>query len=32
MLAMATGKGEVVTTFRDTDSINVEVPAAVEVV
>jgi small subunit ribosomal protein S6 len=32
MLAMATGKGEVVSTFRDTDSISVEVPAAVEVV
>lgn len=27
MLAMATGKGEVVTTFRDTDAVTVEVPA-----
>lgn len=32
MLAMATGKGEVVTTFRDTDAISVDVPAAVEVI
>lgn len=32
MLAMATGKGEVVTTFRDSDSISVDVPAAVEVI
>src|SRR5262245_31097151 len=27
MLAMATGKGEVVTTFHDTDAVTVEVPA-----
>jgi len=27
MLAMATGKGEVVTTFRDSDAVTVEVPA-----
>lgn len=27
MLAMATGKGEVVTTFRDTDAVAVDVPA-----
>lgn len=27
MLAMATGKGEVVTTFRDTDAVTVDVPA-----
>ena len=27
MLAMATGKGEVVTTFRDTDAVSVDVPA-----
>ena len=32
MLAMATGKGEVVSSFHDTDAISVEVPAAVEVV
>ena len=32
MLNMATGKGEVVTTFRDTDAISIEVPAAVEVI
>ena len=30
MLAMATGKGEVVTTFRDTDAVTIDVPAAVE--
>jgi small subunit ribosomal protein S6 len=30
MLAMATGKGEVVTTFRDTDAVSLDVPAAVE--
>jgi len=32
MLAMATGKGEVVTTFRDSDAISIDVPAAVEVI
>lgn len=30
MLAMATGKGEVVTTFRDTDAVTMDVPVAVE--
>lgn len=30
MLAMATGKGEVVTTFRDTDAVSIDIPAAVE--
>ena len=30
MLNMATGKGEVVTTFRDTDSVALDIPAAVE--
>jgi len=30
MLAMATGKGEVVTTFRDTDAVSIDVTAAVE--
>ena len=30
MLNMATGKGEVVTTFRDTDSVSIDIPAAVE--
>jgi small subunit ribosomal protein S6 len=30
MLAMATGKGEVVTTFRDTDAVSLDVPAAIE--
>src|SRR5580704_3984829 len=29
MLNMATGKGEVVTTFRDSDAISIDVPAAV---
>ena len=32
MLAMATGKGEVVTTFRDSDAVSLDVPAAVETV
>ena len=32
MLAMATGKGEVVSTFRDADAISIDVPAAVEVI
>lgn len=32
MLAMATGKGEVVTTFRDSDAVSMDVPAAVETV
>lgn len=30
MLNMATGKGEVVTTFRDTDSVALDIPTAVE--
>ncbi|MBI3866695.1 MAG: 30S ribosomal protein S6 [Planctomycetia bacterium] len=30
MLAMATGKGEVVTTFRDSDAVSMDVPVAVE--
>jgi len=30
MLAMATGKGEVVTTFRDTDAVSIDIPAAFE--
>ena len=30
MLNMATGKGEVVTTFRDTDSVSIDIPTAVE--
>lgn len=30
MLAMATGKGEVVTTFRDTDAVTMDIPVAVE--
>ena len=30
MLAMATGKGEVVTTFRDSDAVSLDIPAAVE--
>lgn len=28
MLAMATGKGEVVTTFRDSDAVSMDVPVA----
>jgi small subunit ribosomal protein S6 len=32
MLAMATGKGEVVTTFRDTDAVSLDIPAAVETI
>ena len=32
MLAMATGKGEVVTTFRDSDAVSMDVPVAVETV
>ncbi len=32
MLAMATGKGEVVTTFRDSDAVSLDIPAAVETV
>ncbi len=30
MLNMATGKGEVVTTFRDTEAVTMDIPAAVE--
>lgn len=32
MLAMATGKGEVVTTFRDSDAVSLDIPAAVETI
>ena len=30
MVAMATGKGEVVTTFHDSDAVNLDVPTVVE--
>jgi small subunit ribosomal protein S6 len=32
MVAMATGKGEVITTFHDSEAVNMDIPAAVETV
>ncbi|MBS0261375.1 MAG: 30S ribosomal protein S6 [Planctomycetes bacterium] len=32
MLAMATGKGEVITTFHDSEAVNMDIPAAVETI